>query len=178
MKVKRDKKEIVIVFLLVALVFMTVGYALLSAQLNVEGTATIVGNFEVKFSDISPTYVGGALEKEGFPKIIDNTTATFDVEFNAPNDSATYVMTVKNTGTIPAKFTSFTGLENFDGDDPIIYTVVEGSNNLEINDVLEPNETKTFTVKVTYDDVTELPDEEDLTKSITVNLNFIQHVES
>ena len=51
MKMYRNKTKMIIV-MLVAIVFMAVGYAILSTSLNINGSTAVTSNWQVEFSDI------------------------------------------------------------------------------------------------------------------------------
>ena len=46
------KKTKIIIVMLVAIVFMAVGYAILSTSLNINGSTAVTSNWQVEFSDI------------------------------------------------------------------------------------------------------------------------------
>ena len=72
----RKKKDILIIVMVVALVFMSTAYALLSQQLNINGTATISDSWNVKITSIEELASSGTAEagsasgRSGFLKII------------------------------------------------------------------------------------------------------------
>lgn len=169
MKKSKDQKNIVIVVLLVAVVFMSVGYAALASQLNINGTAAIKSNWDVKFTSISEgTAVGSATNKT--PASTTVTTATFDVELVSPGDSMTYELVVKNNGSLDAKLDSITGIPT-DLSGAIKYTVT----GVAKDDTLSAGESKTITIKVEYDgNVTSQPSEDQLSKELNVTLNYVQ----
>lgn len=175
MKRKHGKKNVLIGFLIAAILMMSVGYAALASQLDIGGTSSITGDFEVKFTSITEgTPVGDATNKTE-AKIVSDTTATFDVEFVSPGDSMTYEIVVKNTGNLPAKLDSITGLPTGNETDPIKYTITGVSE----GDVLGVEETATITVKAEYSSsVTSQPSDDQLSKKLSVTLNYVQSLES
>ena len=101
---KKDKKNIIIVFLLVIVLIMSVGFALLSSELEVEATGTIAGDWSVKFKS-------GTLEQTNKTDGVSDVTAELDTNglkvtlnatFAKPGDSVSYRVVVENTGTINA----------------------------------------------------------------------------
>ncbi len=168
----RDKKNIMIVALLVAVVFMSVGYALLSAQLDVKGTTTIVDPvWDVKITSISSTETEG--NATSIDAMVENRfSAKFNAQFQAPGDKITYVVNVKNEGTISAVLNSITITPDDYADGFIVYTI----DGLEVGDTLNVGETKVFTISATYNEEIEgTPQEEDLTKEITLILDYVQN---
>ena len=53
MKKKNEKKSLLIGVLLIAVVLMSVGYAALASQLDINGTAAISSKWDVKFTSIT-----------------------------------------------------------------------------------------------------------------------------
>lgn len=99
-----------IIFGLCALVLcMGVGFAYMSQQLNISGTANVAdAKWDVNITSITAgTPVQGATNIEtpkGDASITDlGKTANFEVNLYAPGDALTYTVTVTNSGTIPAK---------------------------------------------------------------------------
>lgn len=169
---KREKKNILIGVLLATVVLMSVGYAALASQLDINGTSSISSKWEVKFTSMSNgTAVGSATNKT--PATFTSTTTTFDVELVSPGDSMTYEIIVSNTGTLDAKLDSIVGLPTSSTGDAIIYTV-SGVNE---GDVLTAGSTDTITIKVEYDSSVETqPTADQLSKTLSVTLNYVQSV--
>lgn len=101
---QKDKRNIIIVFLLVMVLIMSVGFALLSSELEVEATGTIAGDWAVKFKS-------GSLEQTNKTDGVSNVTAELDTNglkvtlnatFAKPGDSVSYRVVVENAGTINA----------------------------------------------------------------------------
>lgn len=104
MERKKDKKNILIIFLLVIVLLMSVGFALLSSELEVEATGTIAGDWAVKFKS-------GSLEQTNKTDGVSDVTAELDTNglkvtlnatFTKPGDIVSYRVAVENTGTINA----------------------------------------------------------------------------
>lgn len=167
----KDGKNIIIAVLLVAIVIMATGYAAFAQTLNIEGNATIAGEWDVEITDITPVYTGTAAEAtEGTKKLSHTaTTATFDTVLNAPGDTATYTITIENKGTIDAKLDSATFTPNdATGSEAIKYTVVQ-----EPSAELAAEGTTTAVIKVEYDkSVTTVPTNK--TKTITGVISYVQ----
>lgn len=167
---KQGKKNVLIAFLIAAVFMMSVGYAALASQLEINGVSKITGNFKVEITSISDGVAVGDATNAVDPKFT-NTTADFEVNLVSPGDSMTYEIVVKNTGNLVAKLDSITGVPEYNGTDPIKYTVT----GVEKDETLAVNAEKTVTVKVEYVSTVESqPSGEELSKSLSMTLNYIQ----
>ncbi len=106
---KKEKKNILIGGLLVAIIAMAVGYAALAQQLTINGTAQVTSTWDVAMTSISE---GTASNSTGITSTASNatpaaiegkTTATFDVLFKTPGDTMEYDIVVSNLGSLDAK---------------------------------------------------------------------------
>ena len=104
MERKNDKKNIVIVFLLVIVFVMSVGFALLGSTLELEATGTISGDWNVHF--VNETFE--PITKTDGVKVLtaqldsNALKLTLNTTFEKPGDKITYEFKVENTGTIDA----------------------------------------------------------------------------
>ena len=163
----RDKKNLIIAALLFALVAMSIGYAAFSDNLNINGSASVSGNWDVEITGITSSFTGTAIDKT--PPSFTATTATFNALLNIPGETATYTITVQNKGTIDAKLSSIT-LTPQEGSDAIIYTVISKPNEEE---VLHEGETANVVIEARYDEnVTKVPEVK--TKTFTGVLEYVQ----
>lgn len=169
----KDKKNILIVALLVAVVFMSVGYALLSAQLEVSGSSSIKdASWGVKIQDIRVLSKTGNSDG-GTPEVLSNLSANFNATLNAPGDSVTYQVIVENTGTIDAVLKTFVvDPEDYQEGEFIIYQVEDLSASMELG----AGSTMLFNVVAKYNEnATTVPSTpEDLTRDISITLDFEQ----
>lgn len=165
----KNGKNTVIGFLIAAIVVMSIGYALVSQQLQVSGVAEVTSTWSVGITAITEgVAVGGATNKT--PTSFTGTTATFDTVLKAPGDSMTYDITVTNNGSIDALLNAITITPEENGNKAILYEVTGVSAG---NTTLEAGTTNTITVKVEWDkNATEMPTTP--TREITVVLNYIQ----
>lgn len=158
--------------LIAIIVIMAVGYAALSQELNIFGTATIDAEWNVEFTAITLEDSHGATEV--LAPNFTATTATFEVTLPFPGAFAEYDIIVTNNGTIDAKVGSITINESEDVAD-VSYTV----SGIAVDDELPttaPNDTHTVTVRVEWDGAAEeLPeDPAPLTETITVTIVYVQ----
>ena len=165
------KKNYLIVALFIAIVAMSIGYAALAQVLTINGTANIDAKWDISITDIEVLIQVGATDKQ-LPTHT-NTTATFNVDLAYPGSSSTYLITVENKGTINAKLSEITGIDDANSANPtkIQYSVKKS----DLNDELNVGESKTFEIKVEW-----LSSDEDKniiseSKTATIGLNYIQN---
>ena len=145
----KNTKNTMIAALLVAVVALSVGYALLSATLTINGTAQIA-TWDVKITNcVQSSHTGAALDRVA-PTHTD-TTASFDAILQAAGDSITYTITITNSGSLDAELDSITWTPDAAtyGAGPVKYTVVSAP---AATDVIAANGgTATVTITATYD---------------------------
>jgi len=104
MERRRDKKNILIVFLLGIVMVMSVGFALLSTNLEFESVGTVSGEWNVQ-------YVTDSLEQvsktDGVSAVTaemdsDNLKVTLKANFEKPGDKLVYKVDIENDGSIDA----------------------------------------------------------------------------
>ena len=161
-------KNVVIAFLIVSILIMAAGYALLSSQLKISGTAGVTSKWDVAITAITEgTATGSAINKA--PATYTGTTATFDVELQKPGDSMTYDITISNNGSLNAVLDSIMISPDVSGSEAIIYSVTGVTEGTK----LEVGSTNTVTVKVEWDNqFTSMPQK--TSKELTVILNYVQ----
>ena len=172
--VMSDKKNILIGVLLLTIVIMAVGYAAFATTLNINGSASIAGAWDVSIVGITPQITGTASEDPA--SSFTTTTATFNAKLMKPGDSITYTITVKNKGSIEAKLSSIaltpqaTVSESGAGSDAILYEILSQP---AVDSTLAPNAETEVKVKVTYDpNATTVP--EVTTRSFTGVIEYVQ----
>ncbi len=167
----RKKRNIIIGALCCLLVFMGIGYAILSQTLNISGIANMRGEWDIKITDISEASRTGKADP-GTPTISSSgVSATFEAELYMPGDSITYNITVKNNGNIDAALKELVpSVENG-------VQQVKFSNNAIQGKVLRQSESYTFQVSVVFDeDATEIPqDSKTNPPKYTISLTFVQY---
>lgn len=113
---KTNKKNHVIVALIVLLLALALGYAAFSATLNINGTAKGTGKWDIRFKqDGRFLQADGTTvdESHNGSAVVSTTTNTNDtmtvkVDLKYPGDGVLLEAIVKNAGNIPAKLTGFT----------------------------------------------------------------------
>ena len=164
---RRNKKNMIIVALLIISGVMTIAYSALSSKLVINGTSNITSNFRVLFTDIQEGTMNSAETKN---KSFEDTTATFQVDLKKPGSSAEYILTVENQGSLDAYLESIEGIDEANAASPTYITFklsgITRYTRLNVGD------TKTFKVIVTYDEsASEIPTN---SKQLTLTLNFAQ----
>lgn len=157
--------NIFIVIILIAVLFMAVGYSLFASDLELTGNAEITGNWNVLITDIEATdYSPNA--NPGTPTAT-ATTANFAATLNAPSDYVTYRITIKNLGTIDAVLHTFNLTSDEYGTDAIKIL------NTEPAQELKAGESTKFEITVLYDPFT-TSNPIITTKNITGTIQYAQ----
>ncbi|MGN1000395.1 MAG: hypothetical protein ACI4OG_00465, partial [Bacilli bacterium] len=138
----RKKRNIVIGVLCCLLVFMGVGYAILSQTLTINGIGNVKGNWNVEITSITlKSQTGRATEVSSS---YTNTTASFEADLYMPGDSIEYEVTVTNNGNIDAVLNDIKQTKTNQHKD------IKFSNSLIGTEVLTAGSTMTFTMKVEF----------------------------
>ena len=164
----RKKRNIIIGALCCLLVFMGIGYAILSQTLNISGIANMKGNWNVKITNMELLSENKTGRAEEVSHSFTDTTATFTADLYMPGDSIEYRVTVKNQGNIDALLKSIT---------PTTTNKSEGikfSHSEIDNTVLTAGKTITFTMKVEFlEDATSIPNVENV--KYNLELVYVQY---
>ena len=164
----RKKRNIIIGALCSLLVFMGIGYAILSQTLNISGIANMRGNWNVKITNMELLSENKTGRAEEVSHSFTDTTATFEANLYMPGDSIEYRVTVENQGNIDALLKSIT---------PTTTNKSEGikfSHSEIDNTVLTAGKTITFTMKVEFlEDATSIPNVENV--SYNLELVYVQY---
>ena len=104
---QRRKRKIVLVFLLIVLVFMGIGYSAFSSNLRITGNTKITSDWDVEITGISAPTINGSAEEESVPTY-DKLSANINVNLYEPGDSVEYDVTISNLGTIDATLDNYT----------------------------------------------------------------------
>lgn len=143
-----DRKNVIIGILAIAVAGMAVGYAAFATTLNIGGTATIVGEWDVEITNMEFSGTGQA--KDGDGSTYNATAATFDCELYAPGDACEYTITVENKGTVKAVLDSIALIPDSTNSEYIDMVVTSQPS---ANDILNAGDTHTVKVKSTYKDI-------------------------
>ena len=164
----RKKRNIIIGSLCCLLVFMGIGYAVLSQTLNISGIANMKGNWNVKITNMELLSENKTGRAEEVSHSFTDTTATFTADLYMPGDSIEYRVTVENQGNIDALLKSITP------------TTTNRSKGIKFshseidNTVLTAGKTITFTMKVEFlEDATSIPKVENV--KYNLELVYVQY---
>ena len=164
----RKKRNIIIGSLCCLLVFMGIGYAILSQTLNISGIARMQGNWNVRITNMELLSENKTGRAEEVSHSFTDTTATFTADLYMPGDSIEYRVTVENQGNIDALLKSIT---------PTTTNKSEGikfSHSEIDNTVLTAGKTITFTMKVEFlEDATSIPNVENV--KYNLELVYVQY---
>ena len=164
----RKKRNIIIGSLCCLLVFMGIGYAILSQTLNISGIANMRGNWNVKITNMELLSENKTGRAEEVSHSFTDTTATFTADLYMPGDSIEYRVTVENQGNIDALLKSIT---------PTTTNKSEGikfSHSQIDNTVLTAGKKITFTMKVEFSEgATSIPKVENV--KYNLELVYVQY---
>ncbi len=100
----RNSRNIIIITILMIITAMAVAYSTFATQLNINGQSKIIGEWNIKITGISTENISPGCDA-GTPKY-SNTKAIFNAKLQKPGDTITYIITIKNAGTIDAVLSS------------------------------------------------------------------------
>ena len=115
---EKKTKNVVIIALCLTLIFMGVGFAALSQNINIKATGTVSGKtaWDIHYASFALNEKGGNAADTtpeattGGVKYLDTakTTATVTFTLTAPGDYVEYKGTITNFGSIDAKLNTYT----------------------------------------------------------------------
>lgn len=167
--VDKKKKKMVITTLVCFLVFIAVGYALLTQAIKVGVEGTLNGVWDVYISDIKLKNSTGRAQELNPAYVSNKVNANFEVDLYMPGDSVEYEVTVKNDGNIDATLrTVTTNATNTNEDIRFTHTIKQG-------EVLKKESETKFTFKIVFDEkATTLPINSDPIE-VTMKLDYLQN---
>ncbi len=189
----RQKQRIMIGVLCTIIMGLAVGYAVLSQQLNINGTGGITSDFNIVFTNIEEVnQVPESGNFNDFDNVIlgifekithDITTLQADVtndhqidlnvDMKKPGATGIYEITVENTGKLDGYISDITGLDEANASEPtdIQFTLY----NFKENQKIRVGEEKKFILVVSWsEDATTIPQ---TNKSLTLDLTVTQYAE-
>ena len=189
----RQKQRIMIGVLCSVIIGLAVGYAVLSQQLNINGTGSITSDFNIVFTNIEEiNQVPESGDYNDFDNGIlgalnitthDITTLQADVtndhqidlnvDMKKPGATGIYEITVENTGKLDGYISDITGLDEANASEPTDIRFMLF--NFKENQKIRVGEEKKFILIVSWnEDATTIPQ---TNKSLTLDLTVTQYSE-
>ena len=161
----KTKKNIIMISMCIAVVFMVIGFAALQTNFTITSTGNIASKWLIEITNIKPNYIGEGYDIE--TPSYTGMSASFHAGFNKPGDAVEYTITVRNNGTVNAIIQELN--VNASGSDDIIYSV----SGLEEEQILYKERTTRFKLLVEFDrNATSISD--DMEKTINIDISCIQ----
>ena len=161
----RRNRTMLWTLLAITIFCMTMGYAALSQRLDINGTASIDSRWQVEIINLQEGERTGQVATRS--KSYSATTANFDVDLTNPGDKISYIITIKNKGTLDAQLDSILITRT---DNPAIIFDIS---NIAEGEVLAAGAEKQVYASVEYSNmVTKQPDATNGAYGVT--LNYIQ----
>ena len=182
---RRVKRKDLYIFLIGVFVFLGIGYAFLTTDLSINGTATMVSNsWDIHFDHL--VVQNGSVEigtGDTAASITSPTTISFAVTLAQPGDYYEFLVDIVNDGTLPGvisgvEVTPDTAQSSLIFGYSYLY---DSGRDVKPGDIIDPSSSKTTDFKVFYKDdidASDLPST-DVQQTITVTITFEQsdHVE-
>ena len=177
------KQNIAIIAVVAFVLAVAVGYALFSETLQINGTATAKGSFDVQFTNVGTIEADGYTPNEqgGHAKdniaTIDSEGKTLTISIDNLDYPGAYVkipVTVTNEGTISATLKSIK--QTSIGDIPSYIKITYPDLTSLQNKKLDSQQTQEFTIKVEWDsaDTGDDAKSRDATANFTITLDYEQ----
>ncbi|MBQ8659546.1 MAG: hypothetical protein IJ475_01745 [Bacilli bacterium] len=177
---RKNKVRILSALALLILVLMSVGYAALSTNLNINGTASVAkAGWSVYFTGVSVT--SGSVSATTAPTAsgTSTTSLTYSVALTEPGDFYEFTVQVKNAGTLAAKLNAAPTLSGLSTAQDVYtnYTVTYSDGTaIKAGDTIAAGASKTLKVRVEYDSsisASQLPTSAQ-TLTLTCTMNYVQ----
>ena len=190
----RQKQRIVIGTLCAVIVGLVVGYAVLSEQLNIQGTSGITSDFNIVFTDIQEInqipengnyndFDNGILAglELGIThdittlkaQVVNENQIDLSVNMKKPGAMGVYEISVENTGKLDGYISDITGLDEANASEPtdIQFQLL----NFKENQKIRVGEVKKFVLIVSWnEEATTIPQ---TSKNLTLDLTVTQYSE-
>lgn len=181
MKKENSRTNYIVIALLVLVIGISIGYAALSATLNINGSSTIgKASWDVHFANIIETAGGVTATKAATITSGNATEVTYEVTLPTPGTFYEFTVDVVNAGSLDAKLSADATVEGVSAAQAVYtkYSVVWSDTGVapKTGDVITAGQKKTAKVRVEYNkDVTaaQLPTT-DQVLTLTASMNFIQ----
>ncbi len=166
---KENKKTLysfVALSLVLSVIGISVGFAAMSTELNLNGSASVVpATWKIKFNNLSSPAITGAATVVTAPTITSDThIGNYEVQLSKPGDEVVYTFDVVNNGSIDAELNTYTfatptitGTGTAAASDEtivsnnLVYTLTYADGSaIGVNDVLNHGETASLKLTVGY----------------------------
>ena len=188
MKTNKKVLQIVsVIALFLAVVGISVGFAMMSTTLEIAGTAKVIpATWDIKFTNYSFSDNDTDASQGTTPTMTDTTFTGYQVVLTKPADKGTYLVTVTNNGSIDAKVSTVTLGNNLtmtgaDADKTILngkinYNVTwEDGSAIAADDELLHGQSKNIKIEVEYSSLAdELPSGEVTIGGRDLTVVFVQ----
>ena len=146
-------RNLIIIALCITIISLGIGFAFLSIELEKHNEKNI--SFEVSIVSVKPntSIMGGMISPTATHVIADNKkTINSTINLFAPYDELSYIITIKNEGTIPAEIIDLIEMPNYLEDFEAKNSIypVEINHMDIIGKTLEPGETLDLNVVASY----------------------------
>ena len=168
MRNHKKNKTYLLIGLIVICAFLTLGlgYALLSQNLEIQGTGTITSDWNILITDIVTKEKSNTASNVTEPTH-SGTSATINAKFEVPGDFISYDITVANQGTLNAVLDS---IKIKMKDQEVFLFDVEG---IQSGEPLNVDEEKTFTLTIRYNEnIISTPDITNI--DLSMDLDYLQ----
>ena len=170
------KNNVLIMVLLAITVLMSVGFAVLSTTLNINGTAKVKSQtWDIHFENVNITEGSVTAIKEANIANDKATLVEYEVELSKPGDFYEFTVDAVNEGTLDSMIEMIT-LSGIEGnEDYVSYqaTYLSGEE-IKIGDALNASASETYKIRIEYKkDIEELPSE-DIKVSLVFGVTYSQ----
>ena len=155
------KKDSKVYILLLMVLFISIGYAFLTGNINISGSTIISGNtWDIHFENIQVMNGSTSLslwDEAAYVDPLNVTTVNYLVTLNAPGDYYEFTVDAKNSGSIDGVIDSISSkinnIEIVTLPEYLEYSVTyDNGNPIEVGKVLEAGEKDIYRIKVKYKD--------------------------
>ena len=177
---RKTRKQDLILFFIGLFLFLGIGYAFLTTDLSINGTATMVSNTWNIYFDNLVVQNGSVPIGTGdtAATITSPTTISFAVTLTQPGDYYEFLVDIVNDGTLPGVISSIdvspaTALNSSIFGYSYTYT---NNKAVKVGDIVDPSDSKTTKFRVFYNDDIEEDDlsATDVNQLLTVTITFEQ----
>ena len=166
-KWKYTKHNYIYLVLLLPILAVSIGYAMLNANVGMTGR-TQIGDlrWNVAVDNTTLSYIDGTnTQVNNSPPTINGTSISYDISLPELGDYYQFEFKIKNTGTIPAKLNEI--VNTSDDKSYIVYSYkYKDGTDVTIGDSIKANYTTTMVVKIEFR-LTEQLSEEELANVVT-----------